>query len=436
MKKLLILTVLTAAVLPFKAMAQDEENLLPAQYGYQVKVENQHDRQVVERLNQMLSNQKVDYRRGGKELGAAIREGYSNLLLQKTLNASSNLISLSVSYLSEVAHKKTRGYRLKEWMDLVEEQNTKTTTLSSETRINDFYYLPSTAGPFDADNLKFSGITCYNYIETSESRSERETAGGQGMGHDVFYIHCSLRTDSLGLADMAYHSKFKLQLDTLAFYPDYCGVPMNGEARHKGSFDFDKRGNLSLRMNIKVYSSWINQAVEVFNDVQIGEFTVYANIRPDALTEVDGEKVFLYGRSSTPATQSLVSLSGSSFIVPRSYIGGVGQSTYGTGEYRLEISVTESCSINTSYYMVKEVGKGQAVGYAALPGVRKWDKEKWKPEWRALKGRDRSHSFFHNAWDQIKEAYIGGDWVQEVCSPVATAIYAEEAKYLREVIDF
>jgi len=429
--KILLLSAL--AFLSLTARAQDEKTVIPAQYAYQVRVENQHDRTVVDLLNQKLKQKQVEYRsRGGRELGEAIREGYSNLVIQKTLNASSNLMSLGVSYLSEFAQKRTRGYRLREWMDLVEAQNVRTATISSETRINDFYYLPSTAGPFDVDNLKFSGITCYNYLEVSDAGA----GDGIAVGHDVFYVHCSLRTDSLGLADMAFHSRFQLQLDTLAFYPDYCGVPVNGEARHRGSFDFERRDHLRLRMNIKVFSSWINPAVEVFDDVQIGEFMLTASINESALQEIDGEKVFIYGAGSTPETAHLVSLTGGSFIVPRSYIGGVGQSTYGTGEYRLEISVTESCTINKSYYLIPEVGKARAVAYDALPGVRYWDKEKWKPEWRTLKGRDRSLSFLHNAWEQIKIAYVGGDWVQEVCSPVATALYDEEKKYLKKVIDF
>ena len=429
------LFLLSFGLSPILAWGQENNSAtLPANYCYQVQVRNQHDERAVKEMNEMVAMVRGQ-QRGDGGLGSAILASYGNALIEKTISASSSLISLGINVLSEVAKSQTRAHRFNTWKTLVEEQNKTVHPIASDTNINDFYYLPSSDGPHDLRNLKFDGFSCYYYIETEQSRLERDMGLGDGRGHDVLYLSCSLRRDSLGVAAMANHTKFMLQLDTLIFYPDYCSVPQDGKGRARNHFDFEKRTDLSLDVNIKVFSSWIGTNEQINSNVKIGEFNIVAVINEESLTEMDGDRVFVFERGNPDQkTEQNVSVSGDSFLVPRSSIGGSEHPTWGTGQYGLEFSVTESCQINPKYYLVPSALKNGEVDPAATANIRNWDKNKWKPEWKALTQQDTTETFIQKAWTTIKTAYIGGDWVQEVTQPLATTLKEEEARALRSLI--
>ena len=407
-----------------------------ANYRYQVKVENQRDASVIEDLNQFMDHEdRVMEERTAKErgvLGQILLSSYSSVFLQKTLNASSQLLDLGADYLIETARKNTKAHRFREWQDLTQAHNSYTKVLATDTKINDFYYMPSSVGPFDARYLKFNGVTCYNYLESTLSDLEGEEENGSGMGHDAFYIHCSLRADSLGLAEMAHHSKFLLKLDTLAFYPDWCNVPLDNKARGKNRFNYAMRTGLRLSVVVKVFASWITPTVQLQDEVQLGQFTIHASIPERALIQRGDDRVFIYNGTDKAGddpiqTASLVSISGDSFVVPRSYVSGIGADSWGTGQYRLEITVTESCYTNDSYYLAPDSEN--------LRGINRYDKNKWMAEWKQLHHKD-NRNFFKDAWAVIKSAYIKGDWAEELIDPAKSALFSVESQELRKVFDF
>lgn len=429
------LFLLSFGLLPILAWGQENNSAtLPANYCYQVQVRNQHDERAVKEMNEMVAMVRGQ-QRGDGGLGSAILASYGSALVQKTISASSSLIDLGINVLSEVAKSHTRAHRFNTWKTMVEAQNQTSHPIASDSSINDFYYLPSYDGPHDLRNLKFDGFSCYYYIETEQSRLERNMGLGNGRGHDVLYLSCSLRRDSLGVAAMANHTKFMLQLDTLIFYPDYCSVPQDGKGRARNHFDFAKRTDLSLTVNVQVFSSWIGANEQINSNVMIGEFNVTAVIDEDSLIEKDGDRVFVFERTNpNQKTAQNVSISGDSFLVPRSNIGGTENPTWGTGQYDLAFNVTESCKINPKYYLIPSALKNGEVVPAATANIRNWDKNKWKPEWKALTQQDTTETFIQKAWTTIKTAYVGGDWVKEVINPLATTLQEEEERALKGLL--
>lgn len=74
-----------------------------------------------------------------------------------------------------------------------------------------------------------------------------------------------------------------------------------------------------------------------------------------------------------------ITLTGESFIVPRSYIGKIdGIRTWGTGQYKLEMTLSESCRINEDAYKVM-----------SKSGEMKWNRDAWHNEWKIIKKRQR-----------------------------------------------
>ena len=421
---------LAALLLPFTASAEKVDSTVQARYSYQVQVINQHNPGIVKAVNSMLESHRSDARRRASDpsIGEVVRDEYTKKLIEKTMKATGSLFTTGIEFLSAASKTHTRAYRFAEWQKYVTSLDTIKRKIVSEKPINDFYYQPSKDGAYDTSNLKFEGFSCYNYIETQESLSKREESDDEvGRGHDVFFVRCLMRTDSLGIANIAYHSKFLMEIDTLVFYPDYCSVPKDNRIRTRGHFDFNKREGLTFRLNVTLYSSWISDDQKPINNDKLGTFTISAKIEEDALQEINGERVFVYGSHTTdPRIKSLVGIVGDSFVVPRSFIGSKTEPSWGTGQYRLEFEMQEMCSIKESYYMVANPEKYE--------GIRKWDKKKWKPEWRAMKRGDESKTFLKVAWEKIKIAYIGGDWVEDIVTPVTTELYKREETYLRKAL--
>lgn len=396
----------------------------PAQRKYKILIENESKAKTIQDTNdRLLALQNAS--KGEAQLGLLgdlLWTGFTSAFKQKTVNATSNLVSTGLDYVSE-ALKSNRD----KWYRKAQQQCFYNQSLSAESKIDDFYALPSTKGAMDPENLKFEGFGCKNYIEVMDGSKE-------GVG--VFYIFCKMRRDSVGLRHIVNHSKFYVELDTLMFNPKYCNLPNDSTGSADSRFSFDKRDNLSFQLKVRLYSSWINQATMIANDQLLGEFTVNVEVDKNKLNK---EGLFIYDKND-PDYDNLVSIDGDCYIVPRSYTGttdGVSyQPSWGTGQYRVEMEVSESCSIVDSYYQIQESGNGEAVAFAdATPGKRKWDKAKWKVEWNAMKSRRKSDSFFKNAWKCIVSAYKGSGWMATLTDPATTALYSWEAQELGEWID-
>ena len=395
-----------------------------AQRKYQILVENERNyKKVQDTNNQLLALQessREETQRG--LLGDLLWAGYTSAFKQKTVNATSNLVSLGFNYLSE-ALKSDR----EKWYRRAQQQCYYNQLLSTETQINDFYALPSTKGAMDPENLKFDGFGCKQYIEVKGDSKE-------GIG--VFYIFCKMRRDSIGLQHIINHSKFMVEVDSLVFNPKYCNLPNDSTGSADSRFSFEKRDNLKLQLKVRFYSSWMNQATMITNNQLLGEFTVNVEIDKNKL---NSEGLFIYDKND-PDFEKLVSVDGDSFIVPRSYTGttdGVSYNlSWGTGQYRIEMEVSERCSIVDSYYQIREAGNGEAVAFSdATPGKKKWDKAKWKVEWEAMNARHKNDSFLKSAWNCIVSAYKGTGWMATLTDPFATALYSWETQKLGDWID-
>lgn len=395
-----------------------------AQRKFVILVENERNIKKVQDTNDLLlalqESSRGEAQRG--LLGDLLWTGFTSSFKQKTVNATSNLVSLGINYLSEALKSKRE-----KWYRRAQQQCYYNQSLSTESQINDFYALPSTKGAMDPENLKFEGFGCKNFIEVKGNEEE-------GVG--VFYIFCKMRRDSVGLQHIINHSKFLVEIDSLVFNPKYCNLPNDSTGSADSRFSFEKRDHLNLQLKVRFFSSWMNQATMITNDQLLGEFTI--NVEVDK-NKLNSDGLFVYDKND-PDFERLVSVDGDSYIVPRSYTGTTDGVTFkpswGTGQYRVEMEVSERCSIVDSYYQIRESGNGEAVAFAdATPGKKKWDKTKWKVEWEAMNARRKNDSFLKNAWNCIVSAYKGTGWMATLTDPLATALYSWETQKLGDWID-
>lgn len=391
-----------------------------AQRKFQILVKNVERESIIRSSNEQMQEQQTAAKeRAIGAFGNLLWSSYSSSIIQKTVNATSNLVSLGVNYLAE----SIKGER-SQWYKTAKEQCHFNQVLSAESSIDDFYAAPSVKGAMDPENLKFEGFGLKNYIELADE---------PGQGVNVFYIFCRMRRDSVGISHIVNHSKFLVEIDTLAFIPKYCNLPNDPTGGADVRFSFDKRKDLQLTLKARIYSSWMNQATMITNDEQLGEFTIHVKVDAKML---DSNGQFIY-KKGDPAYQRLVSIEGDSYIVPRSYTGTTDalnyQPSWGTGQYRIEMEVSEDCAIVDSYYQIREAGNGEAVAAAdATKGKTKWDKAKWKTEWTAMKQRRKGDSVWKNAWNCIVQAYKGTSWVATLTDPAATSLYSYETTKLNE----
>ena len=428
---ILILLVMASSMLaqgPKGPMGKPENRQAQkAQRKFQILVENERDIRKVEDTNErLLALQETsrDNEERSLLLASLLWTGISSSFKQKTVNATSNLVSMGINYVSEALKSKQ-----KEWHRRAEQQCNYHQILSAETKIDDFYAMPSTKGAMDPENLKFEGFGLKNYIEVIEDSKKKEGVG-------VFYIFCKMRRDSIGLSHIVNHSKFIVEIDSLIINPKYCNLPNDSTGSPDSRFSFEKRDNLNLQLKVRLYSSWMNQATMIADNQQLGEFTINVDVDKNKL---NSDSLFIYDKND-PDFEKLVSIDGDCFIVPRSYTGTNNGITYqpswGTGQYRVEMEVSERCSIVDSYYQIRESGNGEEVAFAdGTPGKKRWDKEKWKVEWKAMNARKKNDSFLKNAWNCIVSAYKGSGWMATLTDPIATALYTWEAQELGGWLD-
>lgn len=420
MKKYLILL----GFLTYLSVAYAQTEMV-GERKFQILVKNDTSLAVIQKNNQELQRLR-NGKKGIEERGllsSLLKTGYGSLFVQKSANASANLLNLGLSYLIATI----KGNR-ERWYQAAKEQCTFVQPLVSKDVIDDFYALPSTKGALDPEYLKFEGFGCRNYIELKDQPD---------YGCEVFYVFCKLRQDSVGLNHIVNHSKFMVDLDTLMFAPKYCNLPNDSTGRIESRFDFNKRKNLRLTLKARIYSSWINEAIMVTQDQQLGEFTIQVKIDKNQLNE-DG--VFIYSKTN-PEQKELVTVSGDCFIVPRSFTGTTDfkkyQPVWGTGQYRIEMDVIETCEMIDEYYQIPipQAGPSSEITQMASTKNRKWDKTKWQPEWNIMKSRKKSDSLLKNVWKSIEVAYKGDSWITTMTSPLVTALTSYETQKLNHWFD-
>ena len=390
-----------------------------AQRKFQILVENERDVKIVENNTERLLRFQ-DSVRNGKDrslIAGLLLSGLGSTIRDKTVKASQNVVNLMTEALRS---------KRKDWYRKAKQQCYYKQSLTAESKIDDFYALPSSNGALDPANIKFAGFGCKNYIEIVDEANEKEGVG-------IFYIFCKLRLDSLGLNHIVNHSKFLVEIDSLVFNPKYCNLPNDSTGNPDSRFSFEKRDNLVLQLKARFYSSWINQAIMIADNQLLGEFTI--NIKVDK-SKLNSEGLFVY--KNNDEYNELVTINGDCFIIPRSYTGTNDGTTYsnswGTGQYRVEMDVIEQCNIVDSYYQKPLEGKKHAVVLTNKDDKDKdgipyrLDKKKWKEEWDAMKKRGQRSSFFKSAWNSIVSAYKGTGWMATLIDPVTTSLYTWEAK--------
>lgn len=350
----------------------------------------------VEALNDKIGEQKQHER----ALGAILIATFAPNLITKTATATTNVLNLLVESM--------KGEQ-KDWLQASQQQCRFSYPLKQESKKDDFYCLPSTKGALDPENIKFKGFGCRNYLECVNKNNR---------GREVFRVYCSLRTDSTGVAEIVNHSKFLVEIDTLMFDPFYCSLPYDSVTKDRSmTFDFNKRKDLAFNLNVKIYSSWINEAIMITKDQLLGEFNITANISKDKL---NADSIFVYSKNNNPEmlNDGTVSLSGDCFLVPRSYTGTPDGTTaaraWGTGEYRVEMTVTETCQMVNDYYYKKD-------GATAQQG--NWDKDVWQSEWNDIKDARKTTSLTRNIGRTIVSTYKGSSgWCEIFAEPAITVI--------------
>ncbi len=386
-----------------------------AQPKFEIIVSNQTSSDSVFKLNQMVDlkqkQNKAPTAGTTKAFLDDVVAATSQTAVGQVVTVSTSLLGLGVNAIS----KAIKGDSREEWYKAAQDQCRFTRILKTDSKIDDFYYIPSVKGAMDPENLKFEGFGCRSYIEEIDR---------PGNGVECFYVFCKLRKDSVGIGHIVNHSKFMVEIDTLRFVPKYCHVPNDSTGRMETTFDYAKRNDLTLNITVNIYSSWINQAIMVTQDQLLGTFTIQAKIDPELIGE-DG--VFVYDKNNP---QYEVSVTGDSFIVPRSFTGTTDALTYtpawGTGQYRVEMIVSESCTINDSYYQAS----------ASEPGQQpKWDKEKWQAEWKTMKNASKQPSMWQSALATITSGYTNNGWVAIIAEPITTTIIASETTALNGLLN-
>jgi hypothetical protein len=254
---------------------------------------------------------------------------------------------------------KYRSKEKKAWMELITKEDKYTDSISSVKGMKDFYELPSSKGALDPSNIKFDGI---------------ELCGRRGSD-TVIFISCSIDTSKLD--NLFLHSKFNLFVDSIVFYPYKCHLPnitangirimkeikksKSGKEEVEGDtiirpggndFSFLDRTDIKIGVDFTITSSWINQAVQVNNDVELGKFHINVNVpqmnqytysrreTEERLRHIREEK-----QREDFIKNNVVQVEGDCFVVPRSYMPlQQGTPMWGTGEYNVRVDISESCN--------------------------------------------------------------------------------------------
>lgn len=377
--------------------------------GMELKAQRRYDLIVSQNNDTLRFNRNLRTLRGNKEklnnrnLISDLLSGYLSLGTSTLLNASQSLIETGISYIKESARDKRP-----DWQKAAMGENRFVKKLPMVTEILDFYGSPSTRGALDPTDMQFNGFGCRQYMTLIDSE-------GNPYEKEVFYISCKVRDDDAGISRILNHSKFQMEVDELRFDPFWSDLPNDTlsvipDTRYE--FNFDSRKDLRFQVKAKIFSSWINEAIQVNKDVLLGEFVITSKIDPDKL---DTDGVFRYSKSNPDDSIKFITITGDSFLVPRSYVGSTDMKnqipSWGTGQYRVEMEIEESCNINENYYL-SEDGK-------------KWRKERWKPEWQKMKKRP-NRSKKQNLVEIMFPQFTGQQWITTLVEPTITVLLKNE----------
>lgn len=392
------------AIAEKRPTADSKPNQYTGQRKYSLIIKEGTDNEKINNYMRGMSTQ-----RGNRSLLSSLSTAYRSTFTGQILTASQGLIELGVNSLVNATRSKRP-----DWEQAVNNESKFVRVLPMQMEILDFYEQPSTQGPLDPSDIMFKGFGCRQVIEymLPDSTIKEE---------EVFYLSCHVDTTDHGLNRMLYHSKFEIYVDSLRFNPWICDLPNDSlgvDNEKRIDFSFDKRKNLKFNIEATITSSWITQAMQVFNNQEIGRFNITADINPDC---IDGLGAFTYSsRLDANNPKKHVTVIGDCFLVPRSYVGSTdmrtAQDAWGTGQYKVEMRIAETCQINEKYYDPTDKEK----------------KDAWKEEWKKIKSRKKSKSPWKQVLNIVGTGYIDKDkqWITTLIDPLKTTIIAVESDFL------
>lgn len=284
---------------------------------------------------EMLNRVASDYRSRNRSLLASM--GFS--MLAGGTSAIINVVATEIVNLT-----KLRSKQKKAWEQMRQSECLFIDSLQSVKGQSDFYREQSNYGPLDPSNMNFDGITL---------KANRN-------GREVLYMVCHI--DTTKFYHMFLHSKFYLVVDSIVFHPYHSFLPnwkairVNTPQKSMASqedidywntikqFSFDEFQTPTINIKMDIYSSWINELVQVYQDVKLGTFTLNMPINEDDLRD----SVYIYSRAKAIAENlPVINMDGDCFVVPRSYMPvSANNPSWGTGEYKMRVILSERCRYN------------------------------------------------------------------------------------------
>jgi hypothetical protein len=334
-----------------------------------------------DRIDVLIQN---EYRKQGGNT-----RGYLNDLGKVFLNAGKGAAGGYVSSVIDVgvgavAALLTRSANDKiRWEEVVKAENLYQETLTTVDPINNFYSYPSFDGPMDPAGMNFDGIGCLRTVD----------------GDTVFFVSC--RIDPAKINRIINHSKFELTLDTLIIDPRHCNLP---NSNFDTEFSFERRQNLQITVEIRIISSWINELTQLQKNQELGSFVISV---PVNRSDLDGNGKLRYARTGDKPAKYRIA--GESFIVPRSYMGfrdeeNSYKNSWGTGDYKIELSLKETCSITDAY------------------------RRDWKNDWKRRQDAENDENFVQRSWKMISSQRwdaIGKQWIITTVKAPADMVTAD-----------
>lgn len=284
-----------------------------------------------EKLNRVASNYRSRNRSIITDFGSAMLSG--------GITAIVNVIGTEIINLTQIRSKQHKA-----WEAMRQKECTFVDSLQSVKGQSDFYSRQSNYGPLDPSDMNFDGITlCAN-------------RGGK----EVLKMVCHM--DTTKFDHLFLHSKFYLVVDTIVFHPyrsflpnlkaNHIEQPRLGEATQDeidywntiSQFSFEEQQSPTINIKMDIFSSWINELVQVYQDVRLGSFSVNIPIRENDLKD----SAYVYIREKAIAEhQPTIDINGDCFVVPRSYMPvAANNPSWGTGEYKMKVVLSEKCRYN------------------------------------------------------------------------------------------
>lgn len=298
------------------------------------------------------------------------------LLLTLGTTAAATLLTTTANITIDEIMKliQLRQNQKKEWSHMIWNECRYADSLHSIDNLTDFYSEGSSLGALDPSDFRFNGFTL----------------NAQRDGEDVLKFYCHVNIDTIGLEEIYNHSRFRLVLDSMYFYPYRCHLPNfsanqiqleTGKTYKRNTrFSYDDRNNLMLNLKFTISSSWFNEAIILNKNVELGTFNVQIPIEKDRLTD----SVFIY-KKGMPNIEPL-NIAGDCFIVPRSYMPlPNGRAHWGTGEYSVKVVVEERCNITPAF------------------------QEHWRKDYRCLRGMKKEkvmNAYLINLYQQNTNSII------------------------------